>query len=148
MNVRQALLAAADHIEARPQAYCFKNSNKPDCGSPGCLMGWVGFFAEVKDKDKRDWDTPGYANQVAKEVLGLNGWAHFFGLGSELGDFSKYTQDSKQAAGMLRAYADKYHPAPVQAPPDWNTLATEPLPAAEESAICREMVKSAWGLST
>lgn len=148
MNVRQALLAAADHIEANPQAYCFNNSAKPDCGSLGCLMGWVGVFAEVKDKNKRDRAAPGYANQVAQKVLGLTSWAHFVSLGSELGAFFNYTQDSKQAAGMLRAYADKYHPAPVQAPPDWNTLATEPLPAAEESAICREIVKSAWGLST
>lgn len=148
MNVRQALLAAADRIEAHPQAYCFKYSNKPDCGSPSCLMGWVGFFAEVKDKNKRAGAASGYANQVAQEVLGLTGWAHFVSLGSRLGAFSDYTQDSKLAAGMLRAYADKYHPAPVQTPPDWNTLATEPLPAAEESAICREIVKSAWGLST
>lgn len=140
MNVRQALLAAADHIEAKPQAYCFRNSNKPDCGSPGCLMGWVGFFAEVKDKDNRDWAAPGYANQVAQEVLGLTSWSHFTNLGSQLGAFSNHTQDSKQAAGMLRAYADKYHPATL-APPDWNVLASEPLDLNEASLemVCEVM---------
>ena len=48
MNVREAILAAADHIETYPKKFSFASVEVPSrrsCGTPGCALGWIGHFA-------------------------------------------------------------------------------------------------------
>ena len=50
MSIRDAILKAADHIERNPCSFDFWNNRIPKhCGSPGCVLGWIGFFAGLKD---------------------------------------------------------------------------------------------------
>lgn len=46
MNTYQAILRAADHIQQQPQLFDFERTRIPrDCHTPGCALGWIGFFA-------------------------------------------------------------------------------------------------------
>ena len=117
MDIRTAILKAADRIESNPAAYSFVRSGKPGCGSPGCLMGWIGFYAGVSE-DRRNAAT--YASQVAQQLFGMGHWSQAVYLITS--HASGYAKDAKVAARLLRAYANKYHPAP----PNWQALATAP----------------------
>lgn len=45
MNIYNAIMTAADHIESDPGSFNFSRSRVPAaCGSPGCALGWIGFF--------------------------------------------------------------------------------------------------------
>ena len=42
MNIRQALLKAADSIEQHPKLFSFHSCELPnECGTPGCALGWL-----------------------------------------------------------------------------------------------------------
>ena len=46
MDTYQAILRAADHIERQPQLFDFERTRVPrNCRTPGCALGWIGFFA-------------------------------------------------------------------------------------------------------
>src|SRR5438552_2834077 len=46
MNTYQAILRAADHIQRHPQLFDFERTRVPrNCHTPGCALGWIGFFA-------------------------------------------------------------------------------------------------------
>jgi hypothetical protein len=46
MNTQQAILKAADHIQAHPQLFDFEKTRVPcDGRTPGCALGWIGYFA-------------------------------------------------------------------------------------------------------
>jgi hypothetical protein len=46
MNTYQAILRAADHIERQPRLFDFERTRVPgNCHTPGCALGWIGFFA-------------------------------------------------------------------------------------------------------
>jgi hypothetical protein len=46
MNTYQAILRAADHIQANPPLFDFERTRVPgNCRTPGCALGWIGFFA-------------------------------------------------------------------------------------------------------
>lgn len=48
LNVYQAVLIAANHIEKNPDDFRFQRYQAPDrCGSPGCALGWIGFFGHL-----------------------------------------------------------------------------------------------------
>jgi hypothetical protein len=46
MDTYQAILRAADHIQRQPQLFDFERTRIPgNCHTPGCALGWIGFFA-------------------------------------------------------------------------------------------------------
>lgn len=112
MNIRSAILAAADWIEKNPDLYNFHNTRIPDCKTPGCLLGWIGVFAGIKKGEG--------VNSVEKflgcYVPGLT--SEFYERISTLGGPRACVLDGDTAPIALRAYADKYHPAdnPIKKP--------------------------------
>jgi hypothetical protein len=127
MSIREAILKAADHIERVPSDYDYQANHKPRCGSPGCLMGWVGFYAGIPINDNH-----GTYMSTLKHVLGFD----YIDLQVELADqFHGYTTVAQTGARLLRAYADKHYPATRVLPPNWQAMAstrTVPADAVDE----------------
>jgi hypothetical protein len=109
MNVYDAIMKAAEHIEQSPSTFHFGAYLVPsDCGSPGCALGWIGMFAGRH--------RAGVAvNLVAKEILGVTG-AEFYDRMAHINAAKRpsgWWRDTPQiVAENLRAYAAKYHAPP------------------------------------
>jgi hypothetical protein len=122
MDIRQAILKAADYIEANPSEFDFNAFCIPHpCGSPGCALGWIGYFSGLKP------ETFGFS-RVAHEVmnLGIPGHGEFVfyqRMDAICGGRYRWKQSAELCAHTLRGYADKYHPAPVVTP-DWEKLSS------------------------
>lgn len=101
MNIRDAILKAADWIEKNPALFDFEVCEVPACGSPGCAIGWIGHFMG------RNAGYTGF-----KEI------AISMGLPDHEGTFYQrmddinavWDRDAKACSHTLRLYADKYHP--------------------------------------
>jgi hypothetical protein len=111
LDIRAAFLAAADHIERHPDQFDFMSCAKPVCGTPGCALGWVGSFLGVEPDPERLFS---YPEDVAIACGVSNFAAQFYNRMDKLGDFD-WSGNAAECANALRAYADKYHPAEVQA---------------------------------
>lgn len=110
-NIRIAILKAADWIENNPHLYAFRKAEVPECGSPGCMVGWVGSFAGYR-AGTNCWRVDAgckriigvncetYSDRIAA-ICRENNW---FGGGA-------YTNDAHTAACAMRLYADRFHPA-------------------------------------
>lgn len=117
MNIRQAILKAADYIEGHPQHFLYVTNNKPnpECGTPGCMLGWIGIFLSHKEDDRSSW-----AGSVAR-TLGTTvsefAWDFVHKESCERGLFvhKEAPNAARNAAALLRIYADKYHPAESRA---------------------------------
>lgn len=107
MNVRNAILAAADLIERNPELWAFNNTEVPPCGSPGCAIGLIGALMGAKVdtvvshisldvvsvKDREFYNRMTDINCAMPNCIGRPSW-----------------HDSAEvAAECLRIYADKYH---------------------------------------
>lgn len=118
MGAYNAIMKAADHIESNPKSFEFCSINMPTlCGTPGCALGWVGFFAGNRRPDMCD---------VAEKVLGLSiedGDQEFYDRMDGL--VNRWRTNPMRCAKGLRLYAEKYH-AP-------------PLPYVDLPAIVREI---------
>ena len=111
MNIRQAILKAADSIEQNPTLFNFTSIQTPsaDCGTPGCALGWIGFHLEVANVW---WKSPKFYR-----LLGLRSGTenvddadqHFYDRMDELQRV--WGHDANVCALTLRLYANKYHPA-------------------------------------
>ena len=104
-TVRSAILLAADHIEQHPELFRFTKCRIPECGTPGCLLGWIGHFLGM---------APG------QSILGLespmNADHHlFYDRVSSLLDQQPWTVNAPMCARGLRLYANTYHKEPVHA---------------------------------
>lgn len=135
MNIYDAVMRAADHIERNPHLFNFVRSYVPDCNTPGCLMGWVGHFMGLRTGTLA-WDGVARHFGIEKET---GRWHAFDDLvRRELGDegYLGYQWDVAVAAKFLRLYAAKYLPTsdtqdqrhttpPTATVPkyDWNGLA-------------------------
>ena len=113
MNIRQAILKAAASIEKNPDRFSFMSTDIPDCGTPGCVLGWVGFHLKVPT----DQDEDRYHLVVAK-ALGftcddtcpiLHEDTPFYDRMDSIGRIN-WRRDAGDCAKTLRKYADKYHP--------------------------------------
>ena len=111
MNIRTAILKAADSIEQNPSSYDFMQGTESiGPQRDGCLLVWIGHFAGVKKTSMF------YSNDVA-EILGLTKWQDFIGRLDVIGD-ERMAKGGKwlgyerpeDAPRALRLYADKYHP--------------------------------------
>lgn len=119
MNIRQAILKAADHIERNPSAFNFGAVRFPkpnDCGTPGCALGWIGVFAGLPDMYARSLDRSDSwcVLRAAREVLGLPDKCHtdsvFYERMDEVAG-TDWRHSAATCARALRLYADRYHPA-------------------------------------
>lgn len=131
MNIYDAIMRAADHIEARPQLFNFRRIAVPgDCNTPGCALGWINFFSrtdagwlvrlefDLYDENGR----PG----ISAAVLGLDAGdfyerMHQFGIG--------WSADATACARALRLYADKYHSPKAIPESVWRIFETDGVAA-------------------
>jgi len=97
----EAIMKAANQIEKHPETYSFSSSEGADCGTPGCMWGWVGFFLGIEKCDS-------YMAKVS-DVVG-HGWEVPFHLGADVGLLAGLS--AEDAAKCLRLYAEKYHAKP------------------------------------
>lgn len=127
MNVYDAMMKAADQIEARPDLFRFMSSDVPaNCGSPGCALGWIGHFARRRDLTRHD--------QVSKGLLGLHPLEFYKRLSELDGESPEFriigdwADDPALCASTLRAYAAKYHgdeKPKLVTPPNWQAIASK-----------------------
>jgi len=123
----EAILQAADHIGSHPADFNFMAQHIPTgCGSPGCALGWIGYFAKIKPVAY--YSFADVAHDVlrlgleSKEALWRYGAAHEFydRIGDICKEFGLLKSDwmfnATACAMALREYAEKYH-APKSAIP-------------------------------
>lgn len=113
MNIRDAILKAADHIEQNPLKFDFWASDIPTgCGTPGCALGWIAHFSGAQTTCAHDsrWAAP--VHVFCEDFLGLHP-EEFYEKIEDLS--SEWRSDASACATGLRAYADKYHPAESRA---------------------------------
>ena len=108
MNIRKAILKAADSIEKHEDQYRFGSIDIPDgCGTPGCALGWIGHHLGWKEEEYVDGD---FFDSISK-VLGIEHHNRFYDRMDDIGPefFALWTP--QEAADGLRKYADVWHPA-------------------------------------
>ena len=117
MNIRQAILKAADHIEQNPAHFKYVSNDRPnpDCGTPGCMLGWIGVFLNMQPAG---WST--WAGDVARAIGTthsefVHGFVHPMVVEHKLW-VHENPNAAKNAAKLLRIYADRHHPAESRAP--------------------------------
>lgn len=116
MNVREAILKAAERIDASPNDFEFSSGVKPKCGTPGCALGWIGFYAEIGDGDFY------YPEHVARAIDPLMDELDFYKRMGRLcadgiGRYeSQWMHVASKCATTLRAFADRYFPASTPTP--------------------------------
>ena len=131
MNTRNAILKAADYIEANPSLFLWSETYIPnDCGTPGCALGWIGFFANAANNMSNYWaasykDSP----RCTISAVTAGGYPSEMGIDQEVfydrmddlskimheGAFVGWHHSAKECATLLRLYADKYHPDEMSA---------------------------------
>lgn len=128
MNIRQAMLMAADHIERHPEA--FAPCQAQTKGNLGCPLAWAGEFLGICGATRtlaaiRGWEV--------SEIVGVNvdrDTAFINEMGQLVGvDFMRMT--ATDAARAFRLYADRYHPAepiPPAVREIFNVNIDEPAP--------------------
>jgi hypothetical protein len=108
MDIREAILKAANQIERHPETFEFFSFDKPGCGTPGCALGWIGAFMNFRH------DSVSYAADTAEQVLGIQEGDFYTRMHTVLGGGKlddRWTDDAAMCAWTLRGYADAYHPA-------------------------------------
>ena len=119
-QIRTALLKAADQIEHNPESYSFKENGKPNaCGTPGCMIGWLGVFLGVAG-DPHVWvsavhravgfkfdDIMDTWNDYTNSLPG-DEWDRFYRNGMTK------VNDPRYASAAMRHFADMYYPAPPE----------------------------------
>lgn len=121
MNIRDAILAAADKIESEPRRFNFDSICIPGitCGSPGCALGWIAaFHGDIGDTYSRSWNSSRMAGLLG---LGSGGDNAFYSrmdrleeehFGIDRHDKHEWMWTARRCAAVMRIYADRYHPAP------------------------------------
>jgi len=118
MEIREAILKAADWIQRYPSDFKYMENEIPDCGMPGCAIGWIGHFLGVKRRNGFDIDN-------VMKIMGLK-YLHEFSrhrMDVLCGWESNWRNNADACAAGMRLYADKYHPAPVSTP-NWEAIST------------------------
>lgn len=131
MELRQAILMAADLFDRMPGLFNFDRVSVPSCGSPGCAIGWIEHFLGVPSWQPIGSRMHGY--QFYERISNLTNSNIKYTPGGTVKNWGEWTKDAAMCARGLRLYADKYHPETVKLP-DWNALAMQPLPVAERTA--------------
>jgi hypothetical protein len=110
MNIRSAILAAADMIEQNPDRFEFMEIGipSPSCGTPGCALGWISYFAGCTRKPDQ------YFPYVNCLPLMEPEWTAAVQFYARMDDLTEKSRDWRYSAPLcahtLRLYADTYHP--------------------------------------
>lgn len=100
---RTAILKASDQIENYPDLYDFMEGSVPECGSSSCVLGWIGYFSGYKGGQD--------VNRIAREILGVGQGTFYDRMDHAGGSIdTKWMNENKLCARILRRYAEKYHP--------------------------------------
>jgi len=101
MNVRNAILKAADHIEKNPNEFDFMAIGfpEPNCGTPGCALSWIGSFLGKRAECGVTW--------FPEEVLGIEAIEFYYRME---GFDNNWRWRADACARALRCYADAYYP--------------------------------------
>ena len=104
MNIRTAILKAADSIERNPHLFSFGSVAIPnkDCGTPGCAIGWIAYHRKGDVIFGRSW--------LPHKTIGISD-VQFYKRMINIYDGHKWKFSADECASTLRKYADKYHPA-------------------------------------
>jgi hypothetical protein len=123
MSIRNALLSAANKIEANPSLFDFNSIYVPDggCGSPGCAIGWVAHFRGGAAQHKIVSDKR-HSHEYAWEPVAAVGTSsrEFYDTMSDISEHTesdRYTwkDEAGACARCLRGYAVMNYPAKVAA---------------------------------
>ena len=120
MNIRQAILRAADSIEQNPHLFEFHQTQCPDdgCGMPGCALGWIGHHLILPLNNSggypQDFEgglsVVGHAMGIEDGPCDRSADGVFYDRLDEVAD-GHWTIDASICAKTLRKYADVWHPA-------------------------------------
>jgi len=108
VNVYNAIMRAADHIENHPNEFNFSSvwipgtDDERSCGTPGCALGWIGHFAGVKGLSEIEMPW-----RLGFDGLWLDAVRNFYARMDALN--RRWRRDSIACSGALRLYAEKYH---------------------------------------
>lgn len=105
-QIRGAILRAADRIEREPSCYRFQSIGIPDCGTSGCMWGWIAF----EMGNINDWDIGPTCETVTGKSLFEGAQEHLYAFSKTVSEHLNYQDKPLVAAACLRAYADKYFP--------------------------------------
>jgi len=117
VNIREAILRAADALEANPSLFKYHATRVPECGSPGCLVGLIACFAGYAPGTRVFAVTSGDEPEAVKKwALPGHGalWERIHSLVNFRGALSATPPHLLVEA--MRLYADKYHPAEAPKP--------------------------------
>lgn len=106
MSIRQAILKAANSIEQNPDMFDFGSLYWPDCGTPGCALGWISVYSGIEREEF--WT---YSRDKLRELLGISNSGQFYGRMINISNHSNWSHSADKCAKALRLYADKYHPS-------------------------------------
>jgi len=137
MNLKQAILSAASHIEQYPDSYNFIRGAYPRNGRPGCMLAWIGVYFGLQEEDVRG----DYSDHVAR-LLGHANWKGFLHeLRVLMEGLTQYEQDahwfyhrSSGAVLCLRLYAKAHFPTPGM-PASVRAIFEQKCPLPEDTAI-------------
>lgn len=97
-----AIHLAADHIERNPSEFDFSEYAIPiRCGSPGCAIGWVGFFSSY-----------GTYSTINDSIMGVSEstfYDRMDDISAALYSNTDWIYRADLCAAVLRAYARRYH---------------------------------------
>lgn len=123
MNIYTAIMKAADLLERHPSLWDYHNVNVPECDTPGCALGWIGFFMGRK---------------AGSTITGIGGvgqgdfYSRMGGIQYTDPDWMSkpdWIHSAAVAARCLRAYAETYHahdkPQPKGIPSSVMNIFTE-----------------------
>lgn len=133
MNIYDAMMKAADHIERNPRLFNFDMCSIPgDCGTPGCALGWIGYFAGIKNDDEKEIGAvAGHVSggcRIEESLLRIS-QRQFYERMDEFNSW--WNMSARKCAHAMRLYAAKYHvPKPVVVP-DWNAMAEKQTVSTE-----------------
>lgn len=105
MNIYNAIMKAADHIEKHPERFDYWSTMVPHSeGCQACLLGWIGFYFGQTIRD----DIHGPIDQRIT-LLGVH-YSVFYAAIAKMSDVASLSQaDPKRLAAGLRLYAAEYH---------------------------------------
>lgn len=117
-NIREAILRAADHLEAHPEQYDIFRTNVGSnsgfiCGGPpsewrGCALAWIDKMASGKGSAE---SASRIMNLKVGEEYFSDGFGDFRDRMNEFADYFAWTRNASECSRALRLYANKYHPA-------------------------------------
>lgn len=117
MNIRNAMLATANLFEKSPSAYRFCNVNKPDCNTPGCVLGWIGHYLDTPVGSLCYPELVAQTCGVPPIRPGRNSSEdQFYERMNDIQDATHISGEgwwsscAESCVRVLRLYTDKYHP--------------------------------------